>query len=754
MRILLAHQNSPFRDGEGGGSAVYVAGLARALAAASHDVAVLYRIDATETNVPGGGAIVEASLGEGTGRVIRLFGVADRSAPRSDDYRSVAIANTADSVLATLAPDVVHVHHLNRLSTGIVFKARARGIPVVLTLHDYWLACPLGQLLDWRLRVCPGPTPGGCAGCAGVLSRPSMPTVFRSIAARAAASHRVARSRASIRLEEMKHVASTVDLLISPSESLARRFANLGFPVARVLPNGIDEAWPEVGPPLPVAPQTLRDGAEDRPVVFGFIGSVIPSKGPQILVDAFRRLAHPRARLRIHGPALSYHGDFGHVARLERAIREAGLDPATTLRGSFPHRDIASVLSGLDALVVPSIWEENAPLTIQEAFLAGKPVLGSAHGGIAEMVRDGVDGLLFQPGDALDLARVMRAFVDDPRLRERLGRNPRGSAIWAEHVADLEEAYADARSRFVARIGRPGVVVLDAGRPELAAVATRSAIQTGVRAPVFVVRNGPPCPPVDNRSRGFGRDESNLPQGVEVHTLDQNLGYAGGMNAGIEILRGRGCDRFLLLNSDARLESGALRLLAEQLEPADAAAATPVVLRPDGRVEHRGGEFKALWGRARLMDFGEPPKPDARVIDVDAIPGAVWMIHERAWSAAGPLDPSFFFGVEDFEWSLRARALGLRLTCVTSASATHLGSATIGAASPDRLYYAARNHLALARRLGATAALGLGLRLPSVAILALAYAVKQRHTPTVAAIAATLAGFRDFWRGRTGTRPS
>src|SRR5262249_16811752 len=156
-------------------------------------------------------------------------------------------------------------------------------------------------------------------------------------------------------------------------------------------------------------------------------------------------------------------------------------------------------------------------------------------------------------------------------LFERLGRNPPAVPSLDEHVRELLSLYALARRRSRERAGRVGVVVLDRGRPEDAAAAARSALDVRLEPDVLAVENGPGPEPI-------------LPPGVDLLRLPENRGYAGGMNAGVAVLRARGCDRVLLLNNDATLEPGCLRRLAEALEDPALAAVGPVVLREaDGR---------------------------------------------------------------------------------------------------------------------------------------------------------------------------
>ncbi|HEY3119291.1 MAG TPA: glycosyltransferase, partial [Vicinamibacteria bacterium] len=206
MRILLVHQGYPPESV--GGSEVYVGALARQLAR-EHEVAVLHRSqDAGRRDHE-----VRESRRDG----VRLFALNNlhRAAPGFESYRDAGAGAAAEGVLESFRPDLVHVHHLNGLSTGIVFAARRHGAPVVLTLHDFWPLCPLGQLLNLDLEVCPGPSPRRCLGCVGAQVAPA-PRVARSAGRQfplaAAAAARLARLggggalRIGARLDEMREL--------------------------------------------------------------------------------------------------------------------------------------------------------------------------------------------------------------------------------------------------------------------------------------------------------------------------------------------------------------------------------------------------------------------------------------------------------------------------------------------------------------------------------------------------------------------
>jgi GT2 family glycosyltransferase len=283
-----------------------------------------------------------------------------------------------------------------------------------------------------------------------------------------------------------------------------------------------------------------------------------------------------------------------------------------------------------------------------------------------------------------------------------------------------------------------GVVVLDFGRPADAERAAASARDPGLDPRVLVVENGAAgtTAPAADRLR-----------------LSENRGFAGGMNAGIEALLAGGCDRILLLNNDAVLEPSCLRRLAEALEDPALGAVGPVIVREaDGRVESRGLAVDLRRGRVRMEGHGEDADDRTGLVPAEALSGAALMIARGALERVGPLDPAYFFSFEDVDWCVRARRAGFALAVVLGARARHASSRTIGRASPDRLYYAARNHLRLVETLEPATGLVRLARRAAVLGLNLALALRQREVPRGPAWRAVREGLRDARQGRFGPR--
>jgi len=331
-------------------------------------------------------------------------------------FRNPVIERSFARFLEEIQPDVVHFQHLFKLSAALIRVARRRGIPVVLTLHDYWFLCHNAQLLRPSGAVCSGPAKGlKCVGCAELnipvwtrwgLSPLLTPLfVYRTAALRAC-------------LQE-------ADFVIAPSAFLRDQFVRQGFPAGRivVMDNGTNTqlllGWRKV------PSDTLR---------FGYMGTIQWHKGVHVLVQAFNQINDPQVELRIHGEPSVAPAYFAEIQRLVR-------NPRVRFLGRFENQEVGRVLAEIDVLVVPSIWPENSPVTIHEANLAGVPVIASRLGGIPGLIQDGVTGLLFQPGDAGDLAAKMRRFIEDRGLVERFRRQMPPVKSIAENAQELEAIY-------------------------------------------------------------------------------------------------------------------------------------------------------------------------------------------------------------------------------------------------------------------------------------------------------------------------
>ncbi|WP_437310931.1 glycosyltransferase [Sorangium sp. So ce388] len=370
-----------------------------------------------------------------------------------DGYRHAGVDQRFAELCDRLRPDVVHIGHLNHLSTSLVAEAAGRGIPIVYTLHDYWLMCPRGQFMQTHPEnphdlwpACDGQEDRKCAErCyarffSGALDEREEDVAYWT--------GWVAR-----RMGHVREMTDLVDLFIAPARYLERRYRQaFGLPERKLvyLDYGFD-----------LSRLGGRARAPGEPFTFGYIGTHIPAKGIHHLLEAFGQVRGD-ARLRIWGRPR------GQDTEALRAIAQRLPGDAAAHVEWLPeyrNQDIVrDVFDRVDCIIVPSIWVENSPLVIHEALEARVPVITANAGGMAEYVHHEVNGLLFEHRDPASMARQMQRLSDDPALARRLGQ--RGYAQsesghvpgLAGHIEAMERLYADVivrrdAARIVARQG-------------------------------------------------------------------------------------------------------------------------------------------------------------------------------------------------------------------------------------------------------------------------------------------------------------
>lgn len=431
MRVLLVIHGYPPRYNAG--SEVYTQSLARALAG-QHEVRVFARYEdpfaehyshADETD-PGDARI-------------RLRIVNN---PESRDrYRHAEIDAALSRMLDEFQPDVVHVNHVSHLSTSMLAVVAKRGIPLVYTLHDFWLMCPRGQFMQRTSGVgeepypqCDGQDDRKCAQKCYPLYFSGSPDEWEADTARWAAW-------VGERMRHVREVAGLVDTFIAPSQHvLSRHRDDFGIPAAKL-------AYLDYGFDLDRLTGRVRQA--DSAYVFGYIGTHIPAKGIHQLIQAFGRLKG--------GPLLRIWGRprEPYTSSLRRMAAELpdGAAARVEWMGEYQNeRIVPDVFNRVDSIVVPSIWTENSPLVIHEAQHARVPVITADVGGMSEYVRHEVNGLLFRHRDAEAMAAQMQRLIDDPGIGKRLALR---GYLFSEsgdvpsigaHAAHVEVVYARVRN--------------------------------------------------------------------------------------------------------------------------------------------------------------------------------------------------------------------------------------------------------------------------------------------------------------------
>lgn len=427
------------------GTEVYTYNLSKALSR-NHEVFVFYRTaDILRKEY-------EISRCEAEG--LNLFSINNNFrdyASFEATYKDEQIAKSFGQFLDEIKPDIVHVQHLLYLSARMIEEAKERSIPVIFTLNDYWLICPQGQLFRDNKLVCDGHGEAlKCSDCVlyqlGIQKNiSSIYTVVKKIAPEwlfqvvknlylvyakyAYLNNEKTRNFIKERMDFMRGICCKVDLFIAPSKFLRKIFIAFGIPEEKIkwVPYGFDLRRAARLPKTP------------SPVLrFGFIGNLMPAKGAHVLIKSFCSLQTNEAELKIFGKAFSYKSALGnYVGNLKKMARGKKIE----FMGEFDNARIGKILANIDVLVVPSLWYENAPLVIQEAVLAGTPVIASRIGGIPELVKDGEMNFLFEPGNARDLMEKLRYAIEHRDIFNKLGFfSPEVKSI-TENAGEMTDIY-------------------------------------------------------------------------------------------------------------------------------------------------------------------------------------------------------------------------------------------------------------------------------------------------------------------------
>jgi glycosyltransferase involved in cell wall biosynthesis len=257
------------------------------------------------------------------------------------------------AIMNDARPDIVHTHVIDGLSASIWRRARAAGLPVAHTAHDYHLLCPRAFLLTRDWRICTNPT---------VVCR-----TYRAW-----------------------HTKTTeyIDLFISPSQFLLEQHRQAGLAVS-------DTAIVRNGVPLPAVESRRR---RSRPLTLLLMCRLTQEKGVGVVLDAMSRL--PRS--------LDLQVTIAGRGSLESTVRSfAETDRRVNFAGFVTGEAKEALLAGADYLLIPSLWYENAPIAVIEAAAYGLGLIGSRIGGIPELVKEDSTGFLFEPGDAAGLANLI-----------------------------------------------------------------------------------------------------------------------------------------------------------------------------------------------------------------------------------------------------------------------------------------------------------------------------------------------------------
>ena len=371
------------------------------------------------------------------------------AASLADTYASPLLTARIGQVLDAVEPEIVHAHSFLNLSYEMAALAQARRIPIVATLHDYTLVCPAGgqRLHRAESHVCHTIDTARCVRCfqqspfytqmavgraaavvasSGLLqrlvgtARRLSPGLVQTAARSAAGARRIPVVEADVaaRLAHARRLFDQVDLFVAPSPSIADEFTKLGLDPKRIKVSDYGFR------PAPRRPRARREG----PLQIGFVGTLVSHKGVHVLIEAVRQLDPSSYELVLYGDLNTFPE---YVAELRKLAEGAPVH----FKGGFDSTATSDIYGQFDVLVVPSLWLENSPLVIHEAFQAGVPVVGSRMGGTVDLVRHGEWGLLYDADSPGALAGALRSIVADRRVLD----------AWAARLPQVKSIDEDAR---------------------------------------------------------------------------------------------------------------------------------------------------------------------------------------------------------------------------------------------------------------------------------------------------------------------
>jgi glycosyltransferase involved in cell wall biosynthesis len=441
MKALIVSNGYP--PGSYGGVETYSYDLACELHRRGHQVQVFHRASdpaapdyTQQTRIDGGIAITQVVNDHKQSQTFR------------DLYEDRTIHQIFSDVLDTFQPDIVHFNHLLALSVTLPRETARRGIPSLLMIHDYWLICHRVNLVDRQQRICPGPHQGGeCQPC--VFGAPStagglVRLIKKALPFQARGKLRRllrAASDTTVHFDRDEHTFENREMAFRE----ALRCANKVVAPSRFVRDVFELNQMGAGK-IEVFP--LGIGAEPRPrrarhegsLRFGYVGPVVPLKGLETLLRAFRSARLDAIRLDVYGREdlnPQYAGTMHEIARGDARI---------AFHGPFASDQRASIYEQMDVLVIPSVWHETFSLVAREALRCGVPVIAARVGALPELVSDGANGFLYPPGDADALAAIIRRIGEQPEGLSGLQiPGPVEILSIPEHVGLIEAVYEQMR---------------------------------------------------------------------------------------------------------------------------------------------------------------------------------------------------------------------------------------------------------------------------------------------------------------------
>lgn len=303
--------------------------------------------------------------------------------------------------LEDFQPDIVHVNNFQRqLSESIIEAIKEKNIPIVFTAHDLEAVCPNKTMLDENKNICELCKNGHYINC--IKKKCIKSSLLKSILG--AVETKYYRTK--------KVYTKKINKIVTPSNFYKKQLMEYGIEDNRIIaiPNFLDIYKYDI--------QTRDDGYAL------YFGRLSKEKGILNLVEAFSNIKNQK---------LYIAGDGPEKESIERIIQTRNLEKNIKILGFLNEKEMQEKIANCKFVVLPSIWYDNCPYSILETLTIGKPVIGSDIGGIPELVRDKINGLIFEHDNILDLEEKMKLLFENKELVEEYG-------IKAKKIAQKEYA--------------------------------------------------------------------------------------------------------------------------------------------------------------------------------------------------------------------------------------------------------------------------------------------------------------------------
>ncbi len=286
-------------------------------------------------------------------------------------------------------PDVVHLQNIHHHITPSIFYAfKKYKIPIVWTLHDYTLICPNTSFLN-RNKI--------CEKCK--KKKYFWPSLLRCKKDSLGASSMAAFEAT---LHTLMMIEGMVDIFITPSDFLHNKFIEYGVSANKLV--RIDH----------FSPLSINSEKDKQDDYYIYVGRLSEEKGTKTLIDAAIKTDLSKLKIAGGGPL---------EEELRAYVKSKDINNRIEFLGHINQEELKNLYAKCKFIVVPSEWYEISGLIIFEAFVHGKPAIGSKIGGIVEIIKDTERGLLFEPGNVDDLSAVIKFMLNNPDIVDEMGEN-------------------------------------------------------------------------------------------------------------------------------------------------------------------------------------------------------------------------------------------------------------------------------------------------------------------------------------------